>query len=41
VLIADPAGEGAGGSSWTNVPRTYWISISDLATWIGGKGYTA
>jgi hypothetical protein len=41
VLIADPAGDGAGGSSWTNVPRTYWISVYDLGTWIGGKGYTA
>ena len=41
VLIADPAGEGAGGASWSNVPRTYWIAISDLAVWIGGKGYTA
>jgi peptidase C39-like protein len=41
VLIADPAGDGAGGSSWTNVPRTYWISVQDLGTWIGGKGYTA
>ncbi|MDB4969957.1 MAG: lysis protein [Myxococcales bacterium] len=41
VLIADPAGDGAGGSSWSNVPRTYWISVYDLGTWIGGKGYTA
>lgn len=41
VLIADPAGAGAGGSSWSNVPQTYWISIWDLGTWIGGKGYTA
>jgi hypothetical protein len=41
VLIADPAGDGAGGSSWTNVPRTYWISVYDLGTWIGGKGYAA
>jgi hypothetical protein len=41
VLIADPAGDGAGGASWTGVPRTYWISVEDLGTWIGGKGYTA
>lgn len=40
VLIADPAAEGAGGSSWSKVPRTYWISLHDLGTWIGGKGYT-
>ncbi|MGZ3421393.1 MAG: C39 family peptidase [Polyangiales bacterium] len=40
VLIADPAGDGAGGSSWSAVPRTYWVSLSNLATWIGGKGYT-
>jgi hypothetical protein len=39
VLIADPAGDGAGGSSWTAVPRTYWISVGDLGIWIGGKGY--
>lgn len=41
VLIADPAGACAGGSSWCNVPKSYWISVDDLATWIGGKGYTA
>lgn len=40
ALIADPAGDGAGGASWTNVPRTYWISVEDLGTWIGAKGYT-
>jgi hypothetical protein len=41
VLIADPAAEGkGGGASWNNVPRTYWISLFDLGTWIGGKGYT-
>jgi hypothetical protein len=40
VLIADPAGAGAGGSGWTSVPESYWISIDDLGTWIGGKGYT-
>lgn len=41
VLIADPAGACAGGSTWCNVPQTYWISTRDLGTWIGGKGYTA
>ena len=41
VLIADPAGACAGGATWCNVPQTYWISIEDLGTWIGGKGYTA
>jgi hypothetical protein len=41
VLIADPAAEGHGGSSWGNVPQTYWISLWDLGTWIGGKGYSA
>ncbi|MBN9163471.1 MAG: C39 family peptidase [Myxococcales bacterium] len=41
VLIADPAAEGkGGGASWNNVSRTYWISLQDLGTWIGGKGYT-
>jgi hypothetical protein len=40
ALIADPAGNGAGDSSWSNVPATYWISTYDLGTWIGGKGYT-
>ena len=41
VLIADPAAEGkGGGASWNAVPRTYWISLTDLGTWIGGKGYT-
>lgn len=39
VLIADPAGAGAAGSSWVNVPKTYWISTWNLGTWIGGKGY--
>ena len=24
-----------------SVTRTYWISVTDLGTWIGGKGYTA
>lgn len=41
VLIADPAGECAGGASWCAVPRTYWVSVWDLGTWIGGKGYSA
>lgn len=41
VLIADPAGACAGGSGWCGVPRTYWISLWNLGTWIGGKGYTA
>ena len=41
VLIADPAAQGhGGGASWNNVPQTYWISLQDLGTWIGGKGYT-
>jgi hypothetical protein len=40
ALIADPAGECSAGSSWCKVPRTYWVSTSDLATWIGGKGFT-
>jgi hypothetical protein len=40
VQIADPAGACSAGSYWCNVPQTYWISISDLAIWIGGKGYT-
>lgn len=39
VQIADPAGACAAGSGWCNVPRTYWVSIGDLAVWIGGKGY--
>jgi hypothetical protein len=41
ALIADPAGAGAGGSTWTAVPKTYWISTEDLGTWIGGKGYAS
>lgn len=40
VLIADPAGEGSAGHRWENVPRTYWISLHDLGTWIGGRGYS-
>jgi hypothetical protein len=39
VKIADPAGAGAAGSKWANVPKTYWISTWNLGTWIGGKGY--
>jgi len=43
ALIADPAAQGHGGPdpAWDNVPRSYWISTHDLATWIAGKGYTA
>jgi hypothetical protein len=41
VLVADPGAEGAGGAGWQSVMRTYWISLVDLGTWIGGKGYTA
>lgn len=41
AVIADPAGAGAGGSSWNNVPRTYTISTWDLGTWIGMKAYAA
>ena len=40
VLVADPAAEGKGGARWEAVPRTYWVSLEDLGTWIGGKGYT-
>lgn len=39
ALVADPAAACAAGSGWCNVPKTYWVSISNLATWIGGKGY--
>jgi hypothetical protein len=41
AVIADPAGAGAGGSSWNNVPKTYTISTYDLGTWIGMKAYAA
>jgi hypothetical protein len=41
AIIADPAGAGAGGSSWGNVPREYAISTYDLGTWIGVKAYAA
>lgn len=41
AVIADPAGAGAGGSGWTNVPKTYTISTQDLGTWIGLKAYAA
>jgi Peptidase_C39 like family len=41
AVIADPAGAGAGGSGWTNVPKTYTISTYDLGTWIGLKAYAA
>ena len=41
ALIADPAAKCAAGSRWCNVPSTYWVSLSNLATWIGGStGYT-
>lgn len=40
VLIADPAAEGSAGPRWENVPRTYWISMQNLGTWIGGRGYS-
>lgn len=41
AVIADPAGAGAGGSGWVNVPKTYTISTYDLGTWIGLKAYAA
>lgn len=41
AVIADPAGAGAGGSGWVNVPETYTISTYDLGTWIGLKAYAA
>ncbi len=41
AVIADPAGAGAGGSSWGNVPKSYTISTQDLGTWIGLKAYAA
>jgi len=41
AVIADPAGAGAGGSGWSNVPRTYTISTYNLGTWIGLKAYAA
>jgi hypothetical protein len=40
VLVADPAGEGGQDTAFTEVPRTYWIAMEDLGTWIGGRGYT-
>jgi hypothetical protein len=40
VLIADPAGDGAAGPRWVNVPQSYWISTQDLGTWVGGRGYS-
>lgn len=40
VLVADPAGAGAAGGAWAAVPQSYWVSIGDLAIWIGAKGYT-
>jgi hypothetical protein len=41
AVIADPAGGGAGGGSWGNVPQQYSISTYDLGTWIGVKAYAA
>jgi hypothetical protein len=41
AVIADPAGAGAGGSTWGNVPKTYTISTYNLGTWIGLKAYAA
>lgn len=41
AVIADPAGAGAGGSGWVNVPKSYTISTYDLGTWIGLKAYAA
>ncbi len=41
AVIADPAGAGAGGSGWVNVPKSYTISTQDLGTWIGLKAYAA
>lgn len=41
VVVADPAGAGAGGPSWQDVPEQYVVSVADMATWIGGKGYSA
>jgi hypothetical protein len=40
VLIADPAAKGSAGPRWEDVPKTYWISIQNLGTWIGGRGYS-
>jgi hypothetical protein len=39
VLIADPAADGAASSRWVDVPKTYWISMQNLGTWVGGRGY--
>jgi hypothetical protein len=32
ILIADPAGAGAAGPRWKNVPKTYWITLQVLGT---------
>jgi hypothetical protein len=40
VLIADPAGAGSAGPRWENVPKTYWITLQNLGTWVGGRGYS-
>lgn len=39
ALIADPAGRGAAGPRWQNVPSSYWVTTDNLGRWIGGKGY--
>ena len=40
VFIADPAAEGSAGPRWENVPRTYWITLQNLGTWVGARGYS-
>jgi hypothetical protein len=40
VLIADPAGAGAPGPRWNDVPKSYWITMENLGTWVGGRGYS-
>jgi hypothetical protein len=40
VLIADPAADGAASARWVDVPKTYWIAMHDLGTWVGGRGYS-
>jgi hypothetical protein len=39
VLIADPAADGAASARWKDVPKTYWISMQNLGTWVGGRGF--
>lgn len=38
VMIADPAGLGAPSPRWVNVPSSYWISLQNFGTWVGGRG---